>query len=364
MSNQTNTVLWKSSIVIDEDFSSIASKFKLSYALVAEVVEQLRQKGSVNLAQWSGQNRDRIKDMLVEVFVDDEEASANESVAFSALDDDEPYPDAQSLPHSEPVKAPDSPVETFEPAPATEVQEIVSDAAISLIQAMADTGEGHFIIEPDGCCSINRDNPPELTHAYQVVNNVLRLRELAPAVDDKSAWMLGSVVASLEEYFGEDFSISQVCEMTEQSENTIYQKVNVYKRFKDKRYNLSYSHHQEAHMSKLFNGDKPRNAAAQELVLSKCESYGLNKNHVRDLCSIIKRMEDEQVVRNIRSKDQAMALIDSYKESKVVYYVYDEGVWSEIKGLDGQIPSGKVVLDTKNKKAHANGQSADIIKPS
>jgi hypothetical protein len=75
-------------------------------------------------------------------------------------------------------------------------------------------------------------------------------------------------------------------------------------------------------------------------------------------------MEDEQVVRNIRSKDQALALIDTYKENKVVYYVYDEGVWSEIKGLDGQVPQGKVVLDTKNKKAHVNGQTLDIVKPS
>jgi hypothetical protein len=326
---------------------------------VAEVVDQLRQKGSVNLAQWAGTPRERIKEMLVEVFVDGEdEVPRNESVAFSALDDDEPYPRAS------PAKASESPVETSDPLPLTEAQEITSSAAIGLIQAMADTGNGHFNIEPDGCCTINRDNPPEITHAYQVVSNVLKLRQLGPAIDDKSAWMLGSVVASLEEYFGEDFSVSQVCEMTEQSENTIYQKVNVYKRFKDKRYSLSYSHHQEAHMSKLFNGDKPRNAAAQELVLSKCESYGLNKNHVRDLCSIIKRMEDEQVVRNIRSKDQALALIDTYKENKVVYYVYDEGVWSEIKGLDGQVPQGKVVLDTKNKKAHVNGQTLDIVKPS
>ena len=351
MSQQTNTVLWKDSVLIDEEFSEIAKKFKLSYALVAEVVDQLRQKGSVNLAQWAGTPRERIKEMLVEVFVDEEEATPDD-IGFVPLLD------------SAPAKASESPVETSDPLPLTEAQEITSSAAIGLIQAMADTGNGHFNIEPDGCCTINRDNPPEITHAYQVVSNVLKLRQLGPAIDDKSAWMLGSVVASLEEYFGEDFSVSQVCEMTEQSENTIYQKVNVYKRFKDKRYNLSYSHHQEAHMSKLFNGDKPRNAAAQELVLSKCESYGLNKNHVRDLCSIIKRMEDEQVVRNIRSKDQALALIDTYKENKVVYYVYDEGVWSEIKGLDGQVPQGKVVLDTKNKKAHVNGQTLDIVKPS
>jgi hypothetical protein len=359
MSNQTNTVLWKDSVLNDEEFSEVAKKFKLSYALVAEVVDQLRAKGSVNLAQWAGTPRERIKEMLVEIFVDDEQ----DDVPWPTPDDEayvpapDSTPDNPSLPTTEPV-------ETFEPAPVTETQEIISDAAVALIQAMADTGEGHFTIEPDGCCTVNREHPPELTHAYQVVSKVLKLRELGPVVDSKSAWMLGSVVASLEEYFGEEFSVSQVCELTEQAENTIYQKVNVYKRFKDKRYNLSYSHHQEAHMAKLFNGDKPRNAAAQELVLSKCESYGLNKNHVRDLCSIIKRMEDEQVVRNIRSKDQAMDLIDAYKENKVVYYVYNEGVWSEIRGLDGQVPTGKVVLDTKNKQAHIDGQVADIVKPS
>lgn len=358
MSQQTNTVLWKDSVLIDEDFSEVAKRFKLSYALVAEVVDQLRQKGTVNLAQWAGTPRERIKEMLVEVFVD--------------TDDDEDEPEDEYEPaivtSTEPelttvAKAPDKPVETFEPAPATEVQEIVSDAAISLIQAMADTGNGHFVIEPDGCCTINRDNPPELTHAYQVVNNVLRLRELAPAVDDKSAWMLGSVVASLEEYFGEDFSISQVCEMTEQSENTIYQKVNVYKRFKDKRYNLSYSCHQEAHMAKI-NTDKVKNRETQEVILSKAESYDLGAKQIRSLCSIAKRMDDDQTIRNIRSKDQAMDLISAYNATKVIYIVFEDGVWTRVNGTFDKVPEGKVVLDIKNWKAYAGGESADIVRQS
>lgn len=358
MSQQTNTVLWKDSVLNDEEFSEIAKKFKLSYALVAEVVDQLRTKGSVNLAQWAGTSRERIKEMLAEVFVDTDD---NEP---ELEDEDEPAIVTTTKPApSTATEPPESHVETFAPAPATETHNIVSDAAVALIQAMADTGEGHFLIESDGCCAVNPANPPELTHAYQVVAKVLKLRELAPAVEDKSAWMLGSVVASLEEFFGENFSISQVCEMTEQAENTIYQKVNVYKRFKDKRYNLPYSTHQEAHMAKISK-DKAKNREIQEVILSKAESYDLSTKNVRSLCSIAKRMDDDQVLRNIRSKDQAMDLIDAYNNTRVPYLVYDDGVWTRVTGTFGKVPEGKVVLDIKNWKAYAGGESADIVKAS
>jgi hypothetical protein len=350
MQTPTNTVLWKDSVLNDEDLSPIATKFRLSYALVADVVDQLRAKGTVNLAQWAGTPRERIKTMLEEVFIDGDEDDGEEA-------DQLPSPDEK------PVEAPQCPVETFDPVPATETQTIVADAAVALIQAMADTGEGHFLIESDGCCAINPANPPELTHAYQVVSKVLKLRELAPAVEDKSAWMLGSVVASLEDFFGEDFSISQVCEMTEDAENTIYQKVNVFKRFRDKRYNLPYSAHQEAHMSKIST-DKVKNRATQEVILSKAESYDLSTKNIRSLCSIAKRMDDDQVLRNIRSRDQAMDLISAYNNTKVPYLVYDDGVWTRVTGTLEKVPEGKVVLDIKNWKAYAGGESADIVKAS
>jgi len=348
--NQPNTVFWNNIPLNDEDISPLSQRFKLSYALTAEVIEQLKATGTVMLSKYAGTPRERVRAML-------EEVTTNPTIEPSESEPaEEEKSEAPPTPSGEPVDA-------FAPAPATEVQDIVSDAAVSLIQAMADTGEGHFIITNDGCCEVNPERPPEITHAYQVVAKVLKLRELAPAVDDKSSWMLGSIVASLEDYFGENFSISQVCELESQSYNTIYQRVAVYKRFKDKRYNLSYSHHQEAHYARIKKDDK-ENREVQNCILSKAESYDLSKKHVRALCSIAKKMDDDQVIKNIRSHDQAMDLIDAYKRNKVLYYVYDDGAWTEVSGLDGEIPEGKVVIDTKNKKAYANGESVDIQKRS
>ena len=69
------------------------------------------------------------------------------------------------------------------------------------------------------------------------------------------------------------------------------------------------------------------------------------------------------MVTNIRSHEQAIALIETYKNTKAVYYAYSDGVWSWVNGLDGQLPDGAVVLDTKNKKAYANGAPmGDIVK--
>jgi len=341
---------WNNSLLTEEDFPLIAQRHKLSYDLVVETIAQICAKGEPLYAQYAtGVTRDRIRAVANEISfsVEDE---------FEAVPDYSPQPSHDPVPHPAPEALPQIASETFEPAPRTELQDVVSDAAGKLIEAMADPGHGHFILTPDGCCAVNPESPPELPQAYQVVSNVIKLKELGPAVDDKSSWMLGSIVSSLEDFFGEEFSVSQVCDLETKSYNTIATAVGVFKAFKNKRYNVSFTHHKEVHYAKIPD-------EAKKTVLSKAETYKLGAKQCRDLCSIVKRMDgDDTVIRNIRSQDQALSLIEAYREAKVPYLVYSEGAWTRQSGLAGEVPVGKVVLDLKNWKAYIDGQSTDIAK--
>lgn len=332
------TLYFKGIPLIEEDYYTISEEFQITYDIVAEVVKQIQSKGEPLYAQYMGVARERIRKMAKHISTTQEIMQEQEPEEVDNAQDE-----------------PETALESIEPAAKTELQEVVGNAAVSLIRAMADTNDGSFIISEDGCCVVNPEKPPEISHAYQVVENVLKLRELAPAVDDKSAWMLGSIVASLEEFFGEEFSISQICAIESAAYNTVAQKVGVYKAFKDKRYDLSYSHHQEAHYAKIPD-------SAKKTILSKAESYELSTKNVRSLCSIVKKMDDDQTIKNIRSKEQAMSLIDAYKDSKTTYYIIKTTGVSKKNGLIGDIPAGDVVIDVKSNKAYIQGQAIDIEK--
>jgi hypothetical protein len=330
------TLYFKGNKIAEEDYYEISEEFKVPFDMAANALNQIKAKGEPLYAQYTGTIREKIKQMAKHISTNPPEDVVEEEI--------ESQTNTINMEETNIVKAnPD------------EIQEVTSSAAIGLIRALADPLHGSFIVNDDGCCEINTENPPEITHAYQVVMNVLKLRELGPVVDDKSAWMLGSIVASLEDYFGEEFSVSQVCEIESQAYNTIAQKVGVYKAFKNKRYNLSYTHHQQVHYTKIDDESK-------QLILSKAESYDLSSKHVRTLCSIVQKMEDNQTIRNIKSKDQALSLIDAYKENKVKYYYYNDSGFFKKNGLAGEIPEGKLVIDTKNEKAYINGEVIDIQK--
>ena len=237
------------------------------------------------------------------------------------------------------------------PAEAKE-DDVVDRAAFGLMGAMA--GDGTFLITEEGICTINPANPPELSHAYQVVANVFKLRDLGDVIDDRSTWMLGSICSELRGFFGESFEPSQVCELTEVSCNTVYTAEKVYEHFKGKRKKLSFSHHKEAFFQKVED-------EAKDLVLAKAETYGLGAKQVRALCCIIKAMEDDQVVRNIRSKSQAEDLIEAHKENKVSYLVLNENEWWKINGAASSIPTGRLVIDLKNLTVRKdNGEPVEI----
>jgi hypothetical protein len=295
------------SIVTDSDTHDFSEEYSLPPDIVSELVAKIRLTGTAYATDYPEQYWDGIAEFMVNIQTHPPEAKADD---------------------------------------------VVDRAAFGLMGAMA--GDGTFLITEEGICTINPSNPPELSHAYQVVANVLKLRDLGDVIDDRSTWMLGSICSELRAFFGESFDPSQVCELTEVSYNTVYTAEKVYEHFKGKRKKLSFSHHKEAFFQKVSD-------EAKDLVLSKAETYGLGAKQVRELCCIIKTMDDDQVVRNIRSKSQAEDLIAAHKENKVTYLVLNENEWWKINGNASSIPTGRLVIDTKNLTVRKdNGDPVEI----
>lgn len=361
-----HTVYYNEAPVDQSDYPSLAEKFKLPYEVVFRCVEALQETGSIPVMAFSGPTRVRVKALEQALGTDPPEAPQDAprepvealaepqaEIACNASQVEEFYKtlDANLEGLSEALHPEDN---EFDPEETTERDEIVDHAAHGLMEAFSDS-EGCFIISDDGCCRINPDKPPSVQHSLTVVANVLKLKDLGSVVDDKSSWMLGSIISSLEDFHGENFSVSQVCDSTTKAYNTVVTAVGVFKAFKLKRYKLSFSSHKEAHYAKIPDAHK-------RLILHKAETFKIGPKSIRALCSIAKTMEDDTTIRNIRSQKQALDLIAAYKEAKVVYVVYDEGEWTRVTGLAGEPPEGKIVLNLKDWTAQAGNQIVQIQK--
>lgn len=380
-----NTPIYYAGTVLTEsDYPSISEEFRIPIAAVEGAVEQIRKKGEPSYSLFPAAIREQVRQFASRVFLDLSETEAIEEpdepclvvdglsepavatappfVAHSEGDapKDAPAPQGASK-KTKPVEKAFSVVEDEDTSPAqlAEVDEVVNGATTALIQAMT-MGEGHFIITPEGHCTINPASPPTLVHAYQVVESSLKLDQLGEKVTDAAAWLQGDLIMELEDYFQEQFSISQVCDINTASYNTLATRLGVCREFRGKRYKLSFTHHKEAHYAKIPDETK-------KLILHKAETYGLSSKHVRSLASVYKTMNDDQTIRNIRSNQQALDLIAAYKQAKTTYAVFTEGAWIRIVGLGDVLPMASetehfpVMLDLKNWKSYANGKEMGDI---
>ena len=331
------------------DYPFLAEKFKLPYEVVQRCVEALQETNEIPVMAFSGNTRDRVKTLAASLLTELPESAQDAPQEPSEAIQDAPDESISESPDNFSLEALETNfvdiTDDFDPSQINESDEIVEHAAHGLMSAFSNS-ENCFILSEDGCCRINPESPPTLQHSLTVVSNVLKLKDLGTVVDDKSSWMLGSIVAALEDFHGEDFSISQVCDTTTQAYNTVATAVGVFKAFKNKRYNLSYSCHKEAHYAKIHS-DPAANRQSQHLILHKAETYKIGPKSIRALCSIAKTMEDDTTIKNIRSQKQALDLIAAYKQAKVTYIVFDEGNWIRINGLAGEPPEGKIVINTK-----------------
>jgi len=330
------TLYFKGIAIKEEDYYEISEEFKIPFDDAVNALNQIKAKGEPLYAQYSGTIRERIRKLANHISTTPETMSEPEpeNSAPFPMDKEEHINDLE---------------DSLDPLPKSEEDDIVEHAAVSLMQAMSQTETGSFIITEEGICTINRKAPPTLIQSYEVVANVLKLRNLAPRMEDKTSWMLGSIIDELEDLHGEDFEVGQVAEATDKSLNTIWTTVSVYRAFKKKRYKLSFSSHKEAFHQKIPDQSK-------HLILHKAEVYKLGPKPIRHLACIVKTMGDDQVIKNIRSKQQAEDLIEVHKSNKVTYLIFDDG-WRRVSGSTAEIPQGKVVIDLKNWTARANNGS-------
>jgi hypothetical protein len=413
----TRSLYWNDALVTDSDHVELSNEFRIPLITVAEVLTQIRSTGEPTYSAYSGVVRARIL-KLAESLTFEPEAPLNPSEAPEGATG-EPFPSAPVEEQSgdnpteaesdngraNPIK--DEEGKTVVPIPPTKAEKkktkmkefyassekeakaaktkrlaaekrkrdnaengkqadpdgkhqpdpVVKHAVTSLMTAMTNSG-GNFIITEEGICSINPANPPTLIDSYAVVQNVLNFRDMSEVIDDKSAWFLGSIICNLENYFGEDFEIGQVCEQTSVAYNTMYKAVTVFRAYEGKRFNLSFSHHAEAYFTKIDN-------ASRNDILTMAEKMNLNCKQVRSLCNIAKHEDGPLTVKSLDSKQEAEDLIKAHKSQKIIYYIYDKDkdLWTRKIGTTDAIPVGTVVIDTKNHTARMNnGQPVKILR--
>lgn len=310
-------IYYQGKAITQEDIYDIAKDFGLNHDVVSEVVEQMREYGEPTYSSYVGLIRSKVEQL-------------GDVLSFSP--------------------------EENAPMPVKEEEKLADHAATSLIKAFAPEDIDHFFVSDMGFCTINPDNPPTLQQGLILADQILQTETLGDKIKDKTAWMLGSLVVEMEAMFGEEFNISQVCDQTNKARNTVETARSVYQAFKDKPYNLSFTHHKEAFYKKVPHQIKTA-------VLRKAELYGLSSKDVRDLLSIYQKIEDDQVLKNIRSADGARSLIDAYKDIKSSFFIYEDGEMFHFRGLTTEPPEGKIVINTKDRTYSIDGGAPIEIKP-
>jgi hypothetical protein len=388
MTTTPTPLYYDNCLLTEDDLPNLAAEHKIPFTDLQKACEQIRSKGEVLYSLYPNTTRERLRTFAASITFEPDEAldytpgedptpclvvNSPQEAATTSLVTVEAHTDAEAVqsplkPRSKAKKSKleesvfdlaaelydeEENDESTEPAPVTQRDEVVESASVALMQAMVGDSAS-FIITEEGICSINPAHPPTLVHSYQVVSSVLRLSDLSDKVNDKGCWMLGSILAALEDYHGENFNVGQVCEQTEKAENTIRTALSVFKAFKDKRYNLSFSSHKEG-----FHMKAP--LEVKKLILHKAETYELTTKQIRALGSVYRAMEDDTTIRNIRSKQQALDLVSAVESVKVKWLVYEDGRMVELTRTDGSTPDGQMAINLKDKVFFINGEKAGEV---
>lgn len=167
----------------------------------------------------------------------------------------------ESFMDDEPMMAHKFGVSDLEDTQNVEVLAPQSDQSTMLVvaasQQIVSRLGNHFVINGPSI-EINQESPPSLQDGYEAVRAFMAMKESSEAIDNQSTWWLGSVIDELDTYFGDDFDLSEAVPQTQKAYNTVVTALHVFRRFRNERFNLSFSHHKEAFYSKLEDEDKVR----------------------------------------------------------------------------------------------------------
>jgi len=88
------------------------------------------------------------------------------------------------------------------------------DANNRIKGAIAHALSEHFTEKENGAWELRRDNPPTIAEAYNHAAYLMDLREKAKDIETIADWTLGSVIFECEEYFGDEFSFTQIADIS------------------------------------------------------------------------------------------------------------------------------------------------------
>lgn len=326
----TDTVYLDGIPLENDDIGAVSVEYSIPYDVIAELLAQYRNGKELTGNAYSGVIKKRVEDFISLLTREPEQCL--EEPQFTEVHVVSKVDVTAVLSHPD------------------QIDDKRQDVA-ALMQIVTDPISEHFIIRDGGQAEMRADNPPTLEQAYKVIDRIFVAREVTDKIDDYSTWLLGSITSELENYFGNQFDVSQVIEVSDKAYNTIVTAVSVFKEYNGRKFNLSFSHHKEAFYSKIEKEDK-------DLILKKAEEIGLSAKNVRSLASICKKIGNSVIV-DLSSKDQAIDLIAACKDASVDYVTCDENnLWKRTKSMTE--PTAEIVINLKTNVIKINGKEHKI----
>lgn len=196
--------------------------------------------------------------------------------------------------------------------PAVETQTAITNLAMDLHHNFLHDGEKW---------TIDLSNPPSLENSYKVTEKILQFKKTASNIGDQANWLIGNIVMTCRDYYGEDFDITEVGDITSTSYNTLITSESVYLFFGDRRVDgMSFSHHKEVYYTKDLTDEQK--FMTLELA-KKCE---FSTKNTRKLACYVKK-EGGDILVDDYTPLQVVNILDNYKketESQYICITYDK----------------------------------------
>lgn len=232
------------------------------------------------------------------------------------------------------------------------INDIITRAASMIL--VDEQFTNHFEYKEDGRIVVRRENPPPVQDAHEIIRKIFEIKNTSNQLENFSLWTLGMMVNEFQEFYGDDFDPSVICESTDRNWNTISTSLGTYKMFWARRRNLSFTHHKEVAYAKIEDDWK-------EAILDVSEKFDLSVGDQRKIVSFVKRTGEIDSLRACSSKAEIETLIKGRSESRTFFFKLRDQ-WHIHNGVLEDIPAtAHPIIDVKSKCLIENGTETDLI---
>lgn len=206
----------------------------------------------------------------------------------------------------------------IEVIPAVDTQNAITDLAVELHENFIHDGEKW---------TIDLSNPPSIDTSYQITEKILDFKKTAVNISDQSNWLIGNIIMTCRDYFGEDFDITMIGDVVGSSYNTLITSESVYLFFGDRKVDgMSFSHHKEVYYTADLTDEQ------KFMTLDVAKTCDLSTKNTRKLASYVKN-EGSDILVDDYEPMEIINIIENYKKDTEPQYLcitYDQVV-SKIK---------------------------------